>query len=711
MNMTLIDWLIPAGIILGLLAICISVSRLTQSVSDFLSANRMAGRYLLSIGSGMTGLGAITIAANFEKYYQAGFAAYWWAQIGVPVMLVISLSGFVTYRYRETRALTMPQFFEMRYSHNFRIFSGILAWSSGILNYGIFPAVSARFIIYFTGLPEQTALLGFSIPTLAIVMFVLLSIALIMVMLGGQISIMITDMLQGQFVNIVLIIVLGVLFWHMSWGDVLEGLRNAPANESRINPFKQANVSDFNVWFFIMMAILQVYSYRSWLGSQGYFGAARSPHEARMAGILGEFRGMVATLVILLVPIMIFAYLHLPGFAEDARIIEQNIATIPDAQIQKQMLVPMSLGQILPVGVMGMFAAVVLIAAVSTDNTYLHSWGSIFVQDVVMPLRKSKKSLSPRAHMWLLRLSILSVSVFAFFWGLLFPLNEYIYMYFQITGAIYLGGAGSVLIGGLYWKRGTTGGAWAAMITGSLLAVCGILLRNIIWPHFLPKWKNTFTDSGFLQNLPDAFPFNGMEMSFFAAGMAVAAYVLVSLLSKTPPANMEKLLHRGKYAVGHDHDTALQAKVEREALAQGATQAEADALGATVRKPLTSRLWKRLGVGAEFTASDKFIYLFKLLWAAFFIIVFIVGTTLNAFWQIPDTLWEKWWGFMIAVTLILAVITIFWFLWGGFRDLFALMRSLRSVIRDSSDDGSVSEAERAQLTAVEIEKKKEHQAD
>jgi hypothetical protein len=118
-----------------------------------------------------------------------------------PIALILALSGFVVYRYRETRAMTLAQFFEMRYSRNFRIFAGILAWLSGILNYGIFPAVTARFLIYFCGLPLEFEFLGMAVQTFPVMMIILLGIAVFMTLAGGHIAIMVADFLQGQFVG------------------------------------------------------------------------------------------------------------------------------------------------------------------------------------------------------------------------------------------------------------------------------------------------------------------------------------------------------------------------------------------------------------------------------------------------------------------------------------------------------------------------------
>jgi len=43
----------------------------------------------------------------------------------MPLGLLMTLTGWVVYRFREMRSLTLAQFFEMRYSRNFRVFAGM----------------------------------------------------------------------------------------------------------------------------------------------------------------------------------------------------------------------------------------------------------------------------------------------------------------------------------------------------------------------------------------------------------------------------------------------------------------------------------------------------------------------------------------------------------------------------------------------------------
>ena len=162
MNLQGLDWAIIATFFVLLGWISVSTNRLTKSVSGFLSSERCAGRYLLTMAQGMAFCAAIGMVAQFEGVYRNGLGNSWWGLMFMPIGMIISMSGWVTYRYRQTRALTMAQFMEMRYSRKFRVFAGMTAFFSGLLNCAVFPMVTANFLIYFLGLPEHFQWLGIS---------------------------------------------------------------------------------------------------------------------------------------------------------------------------------------------------------------------------------------------------------------------------------------------------------------------------------------------------------------------------------------------------------------------------------------------------------------------------------------------------------------------------------------------------------------------
>ena len=179
-----LDWfflLLPS---VAVVYIAIRTHYYHKGVAGFLAGGRVGGRYLLAVASGEAGMGLITVVAIWERYYQSGFAIGFWSSLTAPIGLIMTLTGFLIYRYRETRVMTMAQFFEVRYSKRFRVFAGMLAFASGLINYAIFPAVGARFLIYFGGLPLEVNLAGFAVSTYPLVMGGFLSLALAMALIG-----------------------------------------------------------------------------------------------------------------------------------------------------------------------------------------------------------------------------------------------------------------------------------------------------------------------------------------------------------------------------------------------------------------------------------------------------------------------------------------------------------------------------------------------
>lgn len=667
MNLTLIDWSIFSSALIALAMITLWVRKYTHSVSDFLAANRSAGRYLLTLAEGMASFGVASLVANFEKFYQAGFAAFWWGKMLAPFAMIIAMSGWVAYRYRETRVMTMAQFFEVRYSKNFRIFSGILGWISGILNYGVFPGIVANFFIYFCGLPETVIIGGFEIRTLMLIMAVFLSIALALVFFGGMIAVMVTDFFQAQFLNIVFLILLIAIAIRVGWGDTVEALSSTAPGQSLLDPFDQQKISDFNFWFFAIFVFKAFYNCLGWQAAQGYNAAARTPHEAKMARVLAEWRNGVTYLMLMILPIGAYVVMHHAGYMDIKTTVDSALTGISDPQLAKQMTVPITLVSMLPVGVIGLLAAAMAMASISTDDSCLHSWGSILIQDIILPFRRNKPPLSPKAHIRLLRCSMIFVAVFVFLWSSYFPIRDYLFMYFFLTGTIYLGGSGAVIVGGLYWRRGTTQGAWAAMITGCTIAVLGLAIQ-VIWPY-IPA----------LLEIGPKFPINGAWLAMIAYVCSIIAYIGVSLFTCKEPANLERILHRGKYAIESDTPKSHKAHA-------------------------SIPVWKRaLGFTEDFTKGDRFIYYIKLAWTAFWTIIFVVGTAVGLTVGISKEAWASYWYFVVIISAIVGSATIVWFLWGGFKDLKDLLRRLKQEKVDVQDDGQIHDTPSLATSAVPAE--------
>jgi SSS family solute:Na+ symporter len=611
-----------------------------RSVADFLAAGRTAGRYIISIAMGMAMLGAISVVGEFQVFYKSGFCMKWWELAMALAILIVTVSGWVVYRFRQTRALTMAQFLEMRYSRNFRVFAGILAFISGIINFGIFPAVGARFFIYYTGMPLYVPILGIEVSTFVLVMLFLLSIALIFVFTGGQIAVIIADFIQGVFTNAVFVLMILFFFFTLDWSQIFEALIQAQQtpDASLINPFKTSQVDDFNFWYFVIGLVGFVYNFLSWQGTQAYNSSAKSAHEAKMAQVLGNWRNYPRNLFLVFIPVVAIVIMNHADFSHIAEKVNSVLNTVESTEIRTQVQIPLVLRFVLPVGLLGAFAAVMLAAFISTHDTYLHSWGSIFIQDIIMPFRK--KPISGQQHISILRYSIIGVAIFVFFFSLIFQQSQNIYLFFAVTGAIFVGGAGAVIIGGLYWKKGTTAAAWSALITGSSIAIIGTVLTTLY----------------------EDFPVNGQWFWGISMVGASITYVLVSLLGKRSVHNMDKLLHRGKYEVKGEM------KIINEVPSKG---------------------WKVLGMGKEFTKGDKFIYIISYAWIVLWTLIFLVGTLYNLTHEVEDSSWLTYWKYNVIIYALVSAAVLIWFTIGGVIDMKAMFKQLTVMKRDEADDGYV----------------------
>jgi SSS family solute:Na+ symporter len=675
MRMTLIDWLIPAALFATLVVFALRTRKYSNSVSGFLAANRCAGRYLVCVAYNMAQVGIITLVWYFQQYYDTGFTSIWWGLVENPLMIVIALTGWVAYRFRETRALTLAQFLEIRYSKSFRVFCGFVAFVAGVLNYAIFPAVSARFFIWICGLPESFPLLGVEVETFPFLMALLLSSAIFFVFLGGQIAVMVTDFLQGVFCNITFLVIILYLLMKFSWGEIGETMLAAPAGNSMIDPLGIGAESQFNAYYWLISAFILFYTMRAWQGDQGYNAAAITPHEAKMATVLSGWRWRVLMLVALVIPVCVKVFLTHPQYAAQAQPLHDAIAALPTEAYQAEARVPLALGLILPAGILGMFVAAMYGAYLSTDDTYLHSWATIFVQDVVLPIRQALGfgPVGTRAHLWLVKGSVLAIAVFAFWFGLNYKPNQYVAMWSALTAAVFVAGAGSVIIGGLYWSRGTTQGAWSAMAVGIAVSAFGILVKDNYW-----VFESVFGADGVpsaLARIHESKWISGQVLTFAAMASSIAVYVGVSLATCRERFDLDRMLYRGKHR-------ALLPESERDFREDRGGEQSADLPG-----------WMRtIGFSREYSRADTWITSITVLWPLAFTVVFIVGTAYAMTFGIAQESWLAFWQFWVWLIFATGCVIVVWFTIGGFRDLRRMYAHLERYHADAGDDGTVRAA-------------------
>src|ERR1035437_3798089 len=99
-----VDWAIVSISLFVVLYIGLKSRRYIKGVSDFLTAGRVAGRYVIAVSSGEAGMGLISLVAIWEMYYTCGFAVGFWGTISAPIGIIMGLTGAEITRLNSSHA-------------------------------------------------------------------------------------------------------------------------------------------------------------------------------------------------------------------------------------------------------------------------------------------------------------------------------------------------------------------------------------------------------------------------------------------------------------------------------------------------------------------------------------------------------------------------------------------------------------------------------
>ena len=761
--MSLLDWLIlliPTAVVMG---VGIYSKKYVRSVADFLSAGRVAGRYVISVGDVAAALSIIGLAAYVEVHYKTGFALVFWNNILLPLGVVMSLYGYCSYRFRETKAMSLGQFLEMRYNRPFRIFASCLRSISEMLANMIMPAIAARFFIYFLDLPHSVNILGVQISTFVIIVSICLTLAITLICCGGTLSLLITDALQGMFLFPLMVVFVIFILWKFNWNsDIVPVMADRVSGESFLNPYDISKLRDFNLLTVVLAVIVSIMHRASWIGA-GYSTAAKTPHEQKMAGLLGTWRGALNALFYVLIAIGIIVFMNHREFRTESREVKialsehisqeivtpdkradfsERIAAVPEQDHQIGKDVPLSQEKNLDTPVLdAAHQAFKEYDGEAAGNAKFQEYRTLYHQlmmatamremlpPVIMGLfclllvlamistddtrifsasltvtqdvilPLMRKQPTPEQHMKLLRIVSIGVGIFFLCGSFFMSQLDYINLFVTLMCMMWLGGCGPVMIFGLYSRFGNSAGAFASLISGMLMSFFSIFVQRN-WADMVYPW---LVKHGWAEPL-------GKFLETISAPLN--PYVVWKMDAVKFPINSYELYLLTMILTLIIY-VAVSAATQRKPfnldrmLHRGIYNTDGE------KKEKMKWSWKNLGakfigITPEYTRSDRVIawsvFVYSFVYKFFLAFILVIIWNQIAPWKI------QWWGHYFFITTLLipgivAFISTFWFGIGGAVDLFRLFRDLENRQIDHLDNGSVegnvSLADKEKFSAAE----------
>lgn len=765
-----LEWaivIIPFAMIMGM---AIYSRKFIRGVSDFLVAGRVAGRYVISVAGVESALGVISLVSMVEQKYATGFAMEFWWSLMLPTSMFLSLTGFCAYRFRETKALSIGQFLEIRYSRALRIFATSLRTFAEMLCNTIGPAVAARFFIYLLGIPHTVNIFGFQAPTFMLLLAVVLVLALILILTGGQISLIVTDCVQGLMSYPIFVIFTVYILTNFSWfGEITPVMLDRADGESFINPYDVENLRDFNLFALFCSLIFRPLNQAVWYGN-GTSGAGRTPHEQKMAGMLGTWRGGFSALMTLMIAICIITTMNHAHFIPQAHTIRKELAVRVADEIvlnnKAKDAVTVSVSQInAPQAKEGALlqrennyetpfmdatrqSLLKTMPSEGEANQLFQQFRSLYNQNMLPVALKNlmpptllalfvllmimlmvstddsrifasaativqdvivplrKTPLTPEQHIKLLKWMTVVVAIIFFFGSVYLSQMDYISLFTSISTSIWITGAGSVMTFGLYSRFGTTAGAFASLFSGMILAGGGFTLQRT-WAKFVYPFLERHSW------VDEVGAFLTAVSGPFTPYVAWVMNPVKFPINSTEIAFIATITSVSVYIIVSLITFKKPFNLDR-MLHRGKYNFDGDDKKIHVKWSWKTVFSKIIGITPDYTKGDRAIAwsLFIYTFCYRFGIAFVLVAVSNIFFEWTPKMWGQYFYIThLIIPLPIAIITTVWFFIGGVIDLRRLFIDLAKRKEDYLDngmvEGNVSLADKAAVKRVEEEASKE----
>ena len=446
--MTRFNWLLDGSIVgLYLLVTMVAglmVRKYVGKVEHFLVAGREMDVYLGIASLAATEFGIVTCMYTAQNGYEKGFAGATPGILMALAMAGVGLTGFVIKPLRDSGVITIPELLEQRFGKRIRWAAGVVIVLGGLLNMGVFLRTGGQFLVLVAGIDVRY---------LEIMMTALLVGVAIYTILGGMLSVLVTDFLQFVVMSAGLILVTVLILMNVGWEKMVATVETN-YGAGGFNPFVNPTMGWQYVLFNLMLNTAAVLTWQTIIAR---VLAAKDTSTGRKVYTRTSFFFVCRFLI--------------PGIWGIAA-----LATLgPVANTLEAM--PTYLSTAVPPGLMGILIAAMLAADMSTDSSYMLTWCSVIYNDILAPFRK--RPWSERKGLFWNRTIIAFIGIFLLLYGLWYPLKGDLWTYLGVTGTIYLASISVLLIACCYWRKANSWGAAASIIVSAVIPVSYLVMEQL----------------------------------------------------------------------------------------------------------------------------------------------------------------------------------------------------------------------------------------
>lgn len=424
----------------------------------------LAGRTLTwpAIGLALfaTNISTLELVSLAEEGYKRGLL-YGNTEMLAPVTLIVLALFFAPF-YIRSGISTLPNFLEKRFSRGCRYWLVVFA-----LGYAIFGHLG---FALFTGGKVVEGL--FDIP-LEYGMAVILILTGLYTILGGLKAVVWTEAIQ----TVILLggmVVLAVISYDKigGWSSLTEALADEP---ERLRLLRADEAAGDMKWYAVLLGY-PVIGIWFWCTDQTIVQRVLGAKDQNHAQVGALFAGFIKVAALFL---FVFPGLFCYVLAENGA-----VASLPpggDGRPDTALTLPHMISELLPVGMVGLVAAAMLSALMSTVAGALNSTATVCSYDIYQQL---KPGASERALVMAGRVVTFAAMVLAILWA----------PYIEEFGSILEGnttliaymapGVTAVFLWGVFWKKASSAGAIACLMAGAFLGALLFALDFVfgVWP-------------------------------------------------------------------------------------------------------------------------------------------------------------------------------------------------------------------------------------